>query len=131
MVAKYPDDKILIDKIDKYFDLCDLGRVKLDKDGNEIVKIKPYTISGLCLYLDITRETLNEYSKTKEHSDTIKKARLRVESWLEERALTNEVNTISAIFNLKNNFGWKDKTEVEAAVNIEITLSPDLKDLIN
>ena len=32
---------------------------------------------------------------------------------LEENALSNKTNSTFTIFNLKNNFNWKDKTEVE------------------
>ena len=36
-----------------------------------------------------------------------------VEAFTEEMLITGK-NTAGVIFSLKNNFGWKDKTEVEA-----------------
>lgn len=69
---------------------------------------KPFTITGLCLHLDTTRELLREYSEKPIYGDAIKRAKLRVENYLEEGALTGKLREISTIFNLKNNFGWKD-----------------------
>jgi len=85
-------------KINEYFKYC---------DGYE----KPYTVSGLCIYLDITKETLLNYENKKEFFSTIKKAKLKIENWVEENSLMGKVNPTAAIFNLKNNFGWKDKQE--------------------
>lgn len=94
---KITRDKELQEKIDKYFKDCD-------------IKNEPYTITGLCIALDICRDTLCEYAKKEEFSDTIKKAKLRVENYLEKHLITDN-GTTGIIFNLKNNFGWKDKQE--------------------
>lgn len=72
---------------------------------------KPYTITGLALWLDTSRETLINYEERPEFFDAIKRAKSKCENWIEENALTNKVNPTTAIFNLKNNYGWKDKTE--------------------
>ena len=45
---------------------------------------------------------------------TIKKAKSKVEDYLEKKLLTGNSAT-GIIFNLKNNFEWKDKQEVEVA----------------
>jgi len=94
---KITEKKELQEKIDKYFKECDN-------------KSEPYTITGLCIALDICRDTLCEYAKKEEFSDTIKKAKLRVENYLEKHLITDS-GTTGIIFNLKNNFGWKDKQE--------------------
>jgi len=51
-----------------------------------------------------------EYENEGEFSDTIKKARLRIENEYEKQLSWG--NATGAIFALKN-FGWKDKTEHE------------------
>lgn len=85
--------------IDAYFSLCDqLG--------------KPYTMSGLANALNMSRQSLVNYSKEDEFFDTIKKAKLEVEQQLEENALMNKANATFTIFNLKNNYGWRDSIEV-------------------
>lgn len=118
---KYTEVEIMQQKIDKYFKQCD----------NEH---EPYTITGLCLALDICRDTLSEYAKNEEFSDTIKKAKLKVENYLEKHLITDS-STTGIIFNLKNNFGWKDKQELEHSGNInnpfEGLSTEELRQLIN
>lgn len=123
---KYETQDQLSKKIDDYFNMCD-KTIMSDKT----LITKPYTISGLCLYLDICRDTLCEYEKQAEFSDTIKKAKQRVESYIEEHSLTGELNPTVCIFNLKNNFGWKDRTEVDNNVNANINITEDDKKLLN
>lgn len=87
------------EKIDAYFDEC-------------IEKEKPYTITGLALALDTTRETLLDYEDKDEFSDTVKKAKLRCENYAEEFLFKGK-NVVGSIFNLKNNYKrWVDKQEV-------------------
>lgn len=85
-------------KINDYFEYC-------NKEN------KPYTMSGLAYYLDVDRKTIVNYTKDEEYFPTIKKARDRVQMQLEENALLNKGNPTFTIFNLKNNFDWKDKIE--------------------
>ena len=84
-------------KINAYFNYCE-------------EKEKPYTMSGLAYYLGIDRKTLLNYSKNEEYFHTIKKARDKVQMQLEE-CLYRLGNNSGVIFNLKNNFDWKDKIE--------------------
>ena len=97
--------------IDEYFIYVDYIN-KERKLKNE--KLKPYTISGICVFLDICRDTWWEYSKKQDYTDTIKKAKMKVENYVEEGLLSGTTNPIGSIFNLKNNFGWKDSFEVVA-----------------
>lgn len=85
--------------IDEYFIMCD-------------EKEKPYTMSGLAYALDMDRRSLLNYSKDEKFFPTIKKAREKVEQQLEENALIGKANSTFTIFNLKNNFNWKDAVEV-------------------
>lgn len=75
---------------------------------------KPPTVSGLCYYLGFDdRGALAEYEKRPEFSRTIKRVRARIEEYLETALHGNNVTGV--IFNLKNNFGWKDKSEKEVS----------------
>ena len=85
--------------IDEYFKVCD-------------EKEKPYTMSGLAYALDMDRRSLLNYSKDEHFFLTIKKAKERVEQQLEENALAGKANPTFTIFNLKNNFNWRDNVEV-------------------
>ena len=48
-----------------------------------------------------------------EFSLTVKKANMRIELDRHERLIDKEKFTAGVIFDLKNNHGWKDKTEQE------------------
>ena len=73
-----------------------------------------WTITGLALALDTSRETLINYTDRPEYFDTINKAKLMVENAYEIDL--REKGHAGNIFALKN-FGWKDKTEVDATIN--------------
>ncbi len=98
-------------KANEYFKMCD------EQD-------RPYTITGLALALDTDRQTLINYENRDEFFDTIKKAKQKVENYAEER-LFNGGNTAGVIFNLKNNYGWVDKQEVEANVSSNVVVDID------
>lgn len=96
---KYKTKEELQKGIDNYFKECDKNK-------------KPYTMSGLALALDIDRKTLLNYSNREEFSPLIKKAKAKVETMLEEN-LYRVGNNSGIIFNLKNNYGWRDQIEVQ------------------
>lgn len=101
--------------IDEYFEFCD-SRIKQihTKEGTDmaITHPAPYTMSGLARRLNLSRQALMEYSHRDEFGDAIKRARDRIQEDVETRLMETS-NQTGAIFNLKNNFAWKDKTEVE------------------
>ena len=89
----------LKNRIKQYFDECDEKEV-------------PYTMSGLALKLDITRDTLMKYESEEYYGygDIIGEAKTRIENYAEKRLF--ERNCVGAIFALKNNFpGWLEKQE--------------------
>lgn len=69
---------------------------------------RPFTISGLALALGTTRQTLLDYEERPEFTDTIKRAKARIEVWTEEQLFTSN-RTAGVIFTLTNNFGWTNK----------------------
>lgn len=101
--------------IDAYFDYCDNRIVKVfSKKIGDVVEIndpEPYTMSGLAYHMGIDRDTLINYGKRDGFFGTVKRARDKVHADVERRLM--EDAPTGAIFNLKNNFGWKDKTEQE------------------
>lgn len=116
--VKYSENEKLQQRIDLYFNHCKINK-QLDSGGEvseDIVTdlitddIFP-TVTGLALALDLTRNSLLQYEGKPEFVNTIKKAKSRVEAFVEQRLYHN--NAVGSIFNLKNNFGWKDKSETE------------------
>lgn len=132
---KFQTVEELQQKIDAYFADCDphvievtewvkarekSGQLKKDENGlSYLVQVthkvmteqKPYMITGLALALGTTRETLLDYEDREQFSDTIKAAKLKCESYSEQMLFTP--SPTGSIFNLKNNYGWKDKTELD------------------
>jgi hypothetical protein len=99
---KFNNVKEMQEAIDAYFSECD----SIGEHG------RPYTMSGIAYALDMSRQALLDYANKDEFLDAIKKARQRVEIDVENRLMSGSA-VAGAIFNLKNNFGWRDKTEVE------------------
>lgn len=77
---------------------------------NDIDDVRP-TMSGLALALNMDRRSLLNYSKKEKYFPTIKKARDRIESALEQNLYGHSV--AGTIFNLKNNFDWEDKSHTD------------------
>lgn len=125
--AKYKNVEDMQKNIDKYFDLCDNNmEVKYNDAGEEILYLEPlpYTVTGLALELGFTsRQALLNYEGKKEFQDTIKKAKLKIENYAERKLYTAK-NCTGVIFNLKNNYGWKDKTEQDVNMTQEIKVIP-------
>lgn len=109
--------------IDEYFAYCD-NRIKQvhSKEGESyaVANPEPYTMAGLAYALGIDRKSLLNYEERSEFLLTVKKARNRVEADVERRMNDKETFTPGLIFNLKNNFGYVDKTEVDQKVSGEL-----------
>ena len=72
------------------------------------------SISALCLYLGISRQTWSEYSdpkKNPEFAEVCEYAKLIIAVYLEEQLNTRRKGVQGIIFNLKNNYGWIDKAD--------------------
>ena len=103
---KYESVEEMQRDIDKYFADCDENK-------------KPYTVSGLAYSLGTTRRTLLDYEEKDEFSHTIKSAKAKIEMFNEELLYSKDVSTTGVIFNLKNNYNWKDKQEIEADLSVK------------
>lgn len=101
----------------EYFSFC-------DSKNSEKLK-KPYTVSGLCLHLGITRSELEKLSKKRKLSKICKETFLKIESFIEENALLGALANNPALYSLKYNFGWTDKPQKaseDESKNIKISL---------
>ncbi|MCI8654259.1 MAG: hypothetical protein HFJ48_00035 [Clostridia bacterium] len=115
---KYTDAEQIQYKINKYFESCYItktnkdGKIAIDEKGRAIkIQVKPFTISGLADALDMTRQSLLNYSKEKKFFDTITRAKRKCEVYAEER-LFDKDGCSGAKFSLANNFAnWKEKQE--------------------
>jgi hypothetical protein len=97
----------------KFLNPEDLGKKGMEYIDDCRANKKPITITGLCLWLDTTRDTLLDYQRKEDFSDTIKRLKLYAENYAEEYLYNpNGRAVVGAIFALKN-FGWSDKMEIE------------------
>jgi len=104
--VKFESPDEMQEAIDKYFADC--------KEENETI-----TVSGLAYALDMTTETLRTYGEKDGFSATVKKAKQKVEIFIEKQLMSGR-NATGPIFNLKNNFDWKDKVEREVNAKVEL-----------
>ena len=113
---KYKNVEELQLLIDEYFYECDKAK-------------RPYTITGLALYLDMDRKSLLRYEKDYEDEfcHTIKRAKERVQEFV-ECCLFKRGIAPGVIFNLKNNFGWEEKQNIDATVKDKVVIVDDLPD---
>lgn len=98
---KWKTPEELQEAIDAYFAKCDAEK-------------RPYTITGLAIALNTTREVLLDYENQYEQGfrDTIKKAKQKCQAYAEEQLFTNP-RTAGVIFNMVNNYGWKNRQDTE------------------
>lgn len=78
------------------------------------------TKGGMALCLDTCRDTLGEYEKKENYSDTIKRAYKTIENaWVQKLA---GQSVAGIIFYLKNAFkeNWKDRNEVHNTGEITV-----------
>lgn len=85
----------------------------------------PPSITALCLYLGITRDTFCRYAAEEGFTDTVTHARGRIEAYLEEQLMTGK-KVQGIIFQLKNNYGWKDQRELELGDKTRETMSENM-----
>ena len=78
------------------------------------------TLSGLAIKLGVDRTTLINYAKDEKFFNTLKSAKSIIERYNESR-LDERANAVGTIFNLKNNFGWKDTTEIGITGSLQTT----------
>jgi len=103
LVKAFESADALMEKVEEYFDNT---------------PVKEQTRAGLCVYLGITKETLNNYrngTQGDEMAQVVLWAYTRLENKY-ELDLNYKPNPTGPIFALKQ-YGWKDNQEVEAKVS--------------
>lgn len=87
--------------------------------GQEMITteyIVPPTVFGLCQFLGISESTWNNYCDANQHPEflgTTTRTRGRMRAWNEQELLTREGKNLKGIiFNLENNYGYKERLDV-------------------
>lgn len=83
----------------------------------------PPSVGGLCEALGIHRSTWANYcdrAKYPEFFDTVTWAQGRMRAWNEQQLLTRPGKDVKGIiFNLENNYGYRDQSRVEVSGGVE------------
>lgn len=134
---KFKSPEHLQTLVNEYFASCNgvlynpkTGTPFTDKDGHAVIgQIRPYTIGGLALHLDITPNRLRDYAngmyddlgfdinEMEQFSVILQRARTRIEAYAEERLYDKE-GQFGAKFVLDCGFGWctqRERSEIEIA----------------
>ena len=121
--------------VNEYFASCDgviynpkTGEPYINREGKPVIgQIKPYTIGGLALHLDITPNRLRDYAngmyddlgfdinEMEQFSVILQRARTRIEAYAEER-LYDKDGQFGAKFVLDCGFGWctqRERSEIQ------------------
>lgn len=109
---KFSSVKELQAGVDAFFESC----YEIDEETGKKIQIEPFTITGLALALDTSRETLMDIENcnagySKEFSDCIVRAKLKCHNYAEKQLYTAK-SAQGPIFALKQ-YGWKDTQNVE------------------
>lgn len=119
--VKYSTPEKFYNGVRDYIEMCNVQSREVEtKRGIQFIE-KPFTLTGLCIFLGITKQKFNALRKQPQYKEICEFAELISENYLEEGMLNGKLNVIGSIFSLKNNFGWKEnKTEV---LNPDVTIN--------
>ena len=126
--------------VERYFDSItteqeakdELGRPIINRLGEavrHVIYIVPPSISGLCVDLKIDRSTLDNYANDENHPEykrVIDWAKQLIRAYLEEELLVRRKGIQGVIFNLQNNYDWKEKREIEIGEDTRKDMSTSL-----
>lgn len=86
---------------------------------------RPYTLSGLCLALGITKREFKSLKNNRSFSQAVEMALLKIEAYIEENSISGRISGTLALAILRENFGWGEKSE--APETVEVILSEEVK----
>jgi len=121
-----------IEIVNTYFDSCLSRRWEMKKGANGeeyrqefVQQIKPYTMSGLCVFLGISHASLSRIKKRgPKFEEVITYARMKCEAYAEEFLFSGK-SAQGSMFVLKNRYGWHDtrREEISGIDGQEINIS--------
>ena len=98
------------------------------KNDETIIDLIDLVVIKYDLYLEIITHWKKRHPENNTVIQTIKKIKNIIEHRIAKGAMNNEYNPTFSIFNLKHNYGWKDKQEIEQT-NRNTNINIEVKDL--
>jgi hypothetical protein len=102
--------KFCFNEIKNFLSILNNDEKYLYVTWHDLVKDKPYCRQRIS-------EWREKFKDNEEFTDTIKKIDEELENRLYKLGLKGKANATLVIFGLKNNYGWKDKSEVDQNIN--------------
>jgi len=104
-----------------------LERLREDKDReiiyiNQLFEKKTYCVQCFS-------EWANNFEKNEEISEAIKKVKEVLQSRVVTGMMKNKLNPTGCIFHLKNNYGWKDKQDINLGGQKDNPLEIDFRNM--
>ncbi len=97
----------------RYFSSCDL------ENTSKIVK--PYTVSGLLYFTNLSKEDFGELSSgSGEGAELAKRALLKIEAFIEENALNGKLSSNAAMNTLKSGFGVSENDTSPESITVTL-----------
>lgn len=120
---KHVTEMVATGEKDKYGHMIYEPKEVTNRLGEPVTVIEflvPPSVGDLAQFLGIHRSTWYEYCDSEKHpefSDTTTQAMGRIHAYLERESLTRDgKNLKGVIFNLENNFGYKERLDVSGGV---------------
>ena len=126
---KWTNPDLLADEIEKYFLACDARTKPFVTNKGVLIQVPepmPYTVTGLALWLGMSREGILGYETREDRCqfhDTLREAKLRIHNFA-EACLWQPKIAQGMIFNLCNNWGWVQKSETTVNAIVAVTGVP-------
>lgn len=79
---------------------------------------RPYTVSGLCLALGLTKREFAALTRDRDFSSAVEMALLKIEAYIEENSICGNINGTLALAILRENFGWGEKAETAERMEV-------------
>lgn len=125
----FPDAAAFAERAAKYFSDCDNTVIfsavcaSCKKEDACLTcakrRTRPYTLSGLCLALGITKRQFKDLKTNKCFCDAVEMALLRIEAYIEENCMSGNFNGTFALAVLKENFGFgEDEGESDFSISL-------------
>lgn len=98
-----------------YFSRCDAEK-------------RPYSLSALCLSLNITKRRFAALRGDADFAEAVEMALLKIEAYIEENSMAGKINGTLALAVLKESFGWGEKPP-QTAERVEVLMSEEVQAL--
>lgn len=121
---KYEDLGEFVDVVGRYIDY-------IESKAAEGVRLIP-DIEGFCAFAGISRDTLNDWERTRpgEYSDTIKRLKNAIAAFKKQLALSGKIPPLVFATDFNNNHGYTQMQRIEMTATRKLDELPEKADIL-